>query len=99
MASVLTFRKGAYSPGTSQGLTTTGTTQQSSAVGSDASIIRVAVNQDTYIAVGSNPTATTNSLMMPAGSVEFFAVNPSDKVAVLQVTAAGRVSITELGAI
>lgn len=99
MASVLTFRKGAYRPGSSQGITTTGASQQSSALSSDASIIRVAVNQDTYIAIGSNPTATANSLMMPAGAIEFFAVNASDKVAVLEVSAAGRVSITELTAV
>lgn len=96
MASVLTFRKGAYRPGTSQGITTNGTSQQSSALSADASIARVAVNQDTYIEIGSNPTATANSLMMPAGAIEFFAVNAADKVAVLQVSEAGRVSITEL---
>lgn len=96
MASVLTFRKGAYRPGTSQGITSSGTSQQSSALSADASIARVAVNQDTYIEIGSNPTATANSLMMPAGAIEFFAVNAADKIAVLEVSAAGRVSITEL---
>jgi len=36
---------------------------------------------------------------MTAGSVEFLVVEPTYLVAFLQVTAAGRVSITELGAI
>lgn len=96
MSSVLTFRKGAYVPGSSQGLTTTGASQQAAAFTSAVSIVRVAVNQDTYVAIGTNPTATANSLMMPAGSVEFFAVDPTDLIAVLQVSVAGRVSITEL---
>lgn len=96
MASVLTFRKGAYVPGTSYGYTTTGASQQSSAMSATASIVRVAVNQDTYVAVGTNPTATANSAMMPAGSVEFFAVTEGDQVAFLEVTAAGRITVTEL---
>ena len=96
MTSALTFRKGAYVPGTSVGYTTSGSSQQSSAASATASIVRVAVNQDTYVAVGDSPTATANSLMMPAGSVEFFAVTEGQKVAFLQVSAAGRISVTEL---
>jgi hypothetical protein len=94
MSSVLTFRKGAYYPGTSQGITTSGSTQAFAALQPDTSIIRVAVNQDTYISL-SGP-ATAASLLMPAGSVEFFAVEATTVVAALQVTTAGRVSLTEL---
>ena len=60
------------------------------------SIVRVAVNQDTYVAVGDAAVATANSLMMPAGSVEFFAVNEGEVVAFLQVSSAGRITVTEL---
>lgn len=96
MTSVLTFRKGAYVPGPSVGYTTSGGSQQSAAFSANVSIVRVAVNQDTYVAVGLNPTANANSLMMPAGSVEFFAVVESEQVAFLQVSQAGRISVTEL---
>ncbi len=96
MGTVLTFRKGAYIPGTSYGYTTTGASQQSASMSATASIVRVAVNQDTYISVGTNPTATSNSAMMPAGSVEFYAVTEGDKVAFLQVSDAGRITVTEL---
>ena len=96
MATVLTFRKGAYIPGTSYGYTTTGASQQSAAMSSTVSIVRVAVNQDTYVAVGADPTADSNSAMMPAGSVEFFAVTSGEKVAFLQVSDAGRITETEL---
>ena len=94
---MLTVRKGAYNPGTVQNITTSGSSQQSSAVGSGTTIIRIAVNADTYVAIGSNPTATTSSMLMPAGDVEFLvATGGVTKVAVLQVSAAGVASITEL---
>jgi hypothetical protein len=96
MSSVLTFRKGAYIPGTSVGYTTSGINQQSLAFSASVSIVRVAVNQDTYVSVGTTPTATANSLMMPAGSVEFFAVAEAEQIAFLQVSTPGRISVTEL---
>lgn len=96
MSSVLTFRKGAYIPGSSTGYTTTGASQQSFAFSSTVSIVRVAVNQDTYVEVGASPVATANSPMMPAGSVEFFAVTAGQQVAFLQVSSAGRITVTEL---
>jgi len=93
----LTVRKGAYIPGTIQNITTSGSSQASSAVGAGTSIIRIAVNADTYVAIGANPTATTSSMLMPAGDVEFLAVTGGvTKVAVLQVSAAGVASIVEL---
>jgi hypothetical protein len=91
------LRKGAYVPGTTQNITTSGTSQASSAVGASTAIVRIAVNADTYIAVGSAPTATTSSMLIPSGGTEFIAVNKgTDKIAVLQVSASGIASITEL---
>jgi hypothetical protein len=93
----LTVRKGAYIAGTVQNLATSGTSSQSSAVGSTTTIIRIAVNQDTYVAFGASPTATSANMIMPAGAIEFFAVTPGvTKVAVLQVGTAGIASIVEL---
>lgn len=93
----LTVRKGAYIPGTVQNLATSGSSSQSSAVGATTTIIRISVNADTYVAFGSSPTATSGSMIMPAGAIEFFAVTPGvTKVAVLQVTTAGIASIVEL---
>ena len=94
---MLTVRKGAYIPGTVQNFTTTNASQQSNAVGSGTTIIRIAVNADTYVAIGANPTASSSSMLMPAGDVEFLAVTPGvTKVAVMYVSAAGVASITEL---
>lgn len=93
----LTVRKGAYIPGTVQNITTSGTSQASSAVGATTSIVRIAVNADTYIAVGAAPIASSSTMMLPAGSVEFIAVTGGvTKIAVIQVSASGIASITEL---
>lgn len=95
--SVLTLRKGAFVPGTTQNITTSGSSQASDAVGQDTSIIRIACQQDTYVELGSTPTASSGSMLISGGSTEFLSVEPNTtKVAVLQVTTAGIVSITEL---
>ena len=82
-------------PGTNEVLTTTGSSQQSAAFGSDVSVVRVYCETDTYIAMGSNPTASTSSMIIPGGGVEYFATNPTNKIAVLQVSSAGKVTITQ----
>jgi hypothetical protein len=67
-------------------------------MGNTTAIVRVAVTENTYVAVGTgNVTATANSMVIPAGGVEFLAVQPSTgNVAVLQVSSAGIASITQL---
>lgn len=92
----LIFRKGAYYPGSTQSIVTSGTSQVSNAFTDNVSIIRVATNQDVYCELGNNPTATTGSMLMPAGAIEFFAVDPGQKIAVLQVSTSGRFTVTEL---
>ena len=95
--SVLTLRSGAFVPGTTQNLTSTGTSQQSSTVSSVASIIRIACQQDTYIEIGANPVASATSMVILGGGAEFLAVQPGvTKVAVKQISTAGLVCITEL---
>lgn len=95
--SALTIRNGAFVPGTTQNITTSGSSQQSAVVGSTTSIIRVACQQDTYVAFGSNPTASASSMIIFGGSTEYIAVQPGTTiVAVLQVSSPGAVSITEL---
>lgn len=95
--SVLTLRSGAFVPGTTQNLTSTGSTQPSAAVSAVASIIRIACQQDTYIAIGAAPVADATSMVILGGGTEFIAVVPGvTKVAVKQVSASGLVSITEL---
>ena len=95
--SVLTLRNGAFVPGTTQNIITTGSSQVLNAVGANTSIIRVACTADTFVQIGTSPVATTQSMMISGGATEFLAVVPGQtKVAVLEVTTAGVVSVTEL---
>lgn len=85
----------AFYPGTNQNITSTGSSQQSNAFGDDVSLVRIYCETDTYLAMGSNPTASTSSMIIPGGGVEYLCVNPAEKVAILQVSSAGKVTITQ----
>lgn len=97
----MTFlRKGAPRIGNVHNLTTsTSASVQTPAISSQTAIIRVAVTQDTYLAIGvagGNATATSSSLLLTAGTTEYYAVNGQEKIAALGVAAAGVVSVMEL---
>ena len=95
--SLLTLRNGAFVPGITQNILTSGTSQPSNAVSDDTSIIRVTCQKDTYVALGATPVVTTGSMLLVGGTTEFLAVEPgTTKVAVMQVSNSGLVSITEL---
>lgn len=94
--STLTLRKGAYVPGTTQNVNTSGVSAATTNV-VNSSIVRIATTQDTYIAIGPTPSAGVTNMIIPGGGVEFIAVKAGiDKVAGLQVTTAGVMSVTEL---
>jgi len=96
---MLTVRKGAFNPGTTQNGTTSGSSQSFSAVGSTTSIIRVAVNQDTWILLSTSAATVTssNGVLIPAGGVEFFVATSSQTiVSYLEVSTAGNICLTEL---
>jgi hypothetical protein len=93
------FRKGAYYPGTTQNQTTTSTSAVTNAFGATTSIVRVAVQNDTYVqpVATTATTATINSMIIPAGGAEFFAVDGGTRIAHKLVSSSGWISITELG--
>jgi len=93
------FKKGAYYPGTTQNGTTTSTSAVTSAFSTLTSIVRVAVQSDTYVqpVTTTATTATVNSMIIPGGGVEFFAVSGNTYLAYLQVSSSGWISVTELG--
>jgi hypothetical protein len=73
--------------GTTTMLTANNTSQQSHAAGTGVTLMRVAVaNTDSHIHidVGTNPVATDSTLLMPASCIEYIAVSPGDKIAVLR---------------
>jgi hypothetical protein len=80
-----------------------GTSQQSSAFGSQTYWIRVcavgntATNAGVRIKVGDNPTAAATSVLLPLNWVEVIRCTPGQKIAALGNDAtAGTLSITEL---
>lgn len=77
-----------------------GTSAQSAAFGANTTVVRLATTTDCWVLFGSNPTAVaaTNAggSFMGAGSVEYWRVDPATKVAVIQDSAAGNLSVTEM---
>ena len=62
-----------------------------------SNIVRVVANQDCHIARGSNPTATTSSMLLPRHTVEYFHVtDAADKLAVIRATADGTLFMTDM---
>jgi hypothetical protein len=93
----ITSRKGSYVtvPATTYNSVTSSTTANVT-LSANASIVRVAVNADTWVALAANAYAA-NATLISGGGVEFFAVAASSKVAFMQVSTAGNISIAELG--
>ena len=84
--------------GTTQVLTSaTGAAATSAALSPDVKKVRIATTTAVYVAFGENPTATSADLIIGADQAEHFSIpvdTPADKVSVLAVTTAGKVSIT-----
>lgn len=82
--------------GTTQNVTVSGTSAATSnAFSSDATVIRVASTTNCYVTVAATPTATTSHTIVLAGHPEYFLVEPSEKLAALQVSGGGVLSVTE----
>ena len=73
-------------PVTEQNVAIGGSSTQSSAFSAQTAIIRVATDAICSIAIGTNPTATANSMRMAADQVEYFSVQPNQKIAVITNT-------------
>lgn len=63
-----------------------GASAQSAAFAATTNFIRVETDAICSIAYGGNPTATVNNFRMAADQVEYFGVNPGDKIAVISNT-------------
>ena len=82
----------AIKPGTTQNVAVGAASAQSAAVG--GLVVRVVSSTDCHIAFGANPTALATSMFLPAKLPEYFVCAPTDKLAVIQDTAGGNLSIT-----
>lgn len=73
----LTVNKGAFYPGVTQNILTSGTSQLSDPVGATTSIIRITCQHDTYVQVTNTndaADATTDSMLILGGGTEFITV-------------------------
>lgn len=66
-----------------QAITVTGSSQQSALFNAEARLVRLHAQVACHIAVGSNPTATTNSMRLAEGQTEYFGVVPGHRLAVI----------------
>jgi hypothetical protein len=88
-----------YNLGTTQVMTVTASSVQSTAIASDCTIIRLANGSTAHchFQIGTNPTASlTTSPMLPPNAVEYIKVTGGDKVAVIRGGTATDVSITQV---
>lgn len=83
--------------GPTQAPTVVSTSTQSTALAdSRCYAVRLMSTVDCYIAIGTNPTATTTSTRLVAFQPEYFGARLGDKVATLRTATDGVISITEL---
>lgn len=85
--------------GSSQDVTVSGTSAQSTAIGVSGQtpnrLVRLVSTTACRIITGANPTALSNSTFLPANVVEFSEISPGDKIAVIQESVGGKLNITE----
>lgn len=93
----MAYKNGAFSLGANQNITVSGSSQQTTAFGTNTRVIRVAAAVAAFIELGENPTAAAaSSAYLPAGSVNFFVVSGGWKAALIQASSGGVVSVTEV---
>ena len=80
-----------------QSVTTSGTSAATSnAVGAQTYQVALYCDQDVHIVFGKSPTATTSDFFLPASTMVFFPIAPGEKVAAIQSSAAGTLSVSEM---
>lgn len=67
-------------------ITSGGASAQSAAFNGATRMIRIHTDGIISIAIGSNPTASTNTMRLAANQTEYFGVKPGEKVAVITNT-------------
>lgn len=76
--------------GTTQTVAYTGTAAATTnAFAAGTRQIRVTANSACHVAISGSPTATVSSAYLPAGAVEYFTVNPGEKISAIRAATAG----------
>lgn len=87
---------GPYRLGTNQTLTSGAAAVNSAAFGSHIRKVRVATTADCHIAIGDGVVATTADPLLTAQTTEVFVTSTGERLSVIQETAGGTVTVTEL---
>lgn len=58
--------------------------------------VRLLVTTDAFVTTDGSVPSSTNGAYLPAGSPEYFTVNPGEKPAAVQVSAGGTLYVTEM---
>lgn len=66
------------------------------AFGTGIFVLRIASTAALHYAVGASPTATSSDAYLPANTVEYIAVRPGQKIAVIQDSSSGNATVTEM---
>lgn len=80
-------------------ITVAAASAQSVVWGSNTFEIRVVSTTACHINIGTNPTAAAtdnNGMYLPANVVEYFHVSPGQRLAVIQDTAGGTLTVSEM---
>lgn len=83
------------SPGATQNVAIGAGSLQSTAFGTNTTLIRIVGTAACHYAIGANPTASATTSYLPANVVEYIGVAPGQKIAVIQDVGAGTFNITE----
>ena len=86
----------ALKAGTVATVSVSSSSAQSAAHAATTNVVRLVSTTDCHVAFGSNPTATTSSMYLPANQVEYFLVAASEKVAAIRANADGTFYVTEM---
>lgn len=83
--------------GSGQNITASGTAANNSAAfANNTSIIRVATTEAIRYRVGPLAVAVATDTLLPAGAVEYIGVAAGDRLSVIQDSAGGTVSVSEV---
>lgn len=85
----------AFNPVKSQKLSIGSTSVESDAALLASTVVRLLSSSDCFIEVGASPTATSSSMFLPVGTIEYFVISVGQKVAVISAGNTGDLFMTE----
>lgn len=80
-------------PATTYKVAISGTAASVTAVGAGVNVVRIVADADCFYSLGG--TATTSSVFLPFGTIEFISVRPGDVLSVIS-SGTGSVFVTEM---